>query len=345
MKRQTKLFERGNWNVQTTDLSAKAPGVLLYNGQNPSNRLEFAQWLASEDNPLTARVIVNRFWEQIFGRGLVETLEDFGTQSDPPSHPELLDHLAVSFMQDHNWSVKQLVKQMVMSATYRQSSKLSPEKKEKDPYNVWLARGTRFRLSAEQIRDQALAVSDLLYDTVGGKSVMPPQPDGVWQIVYSGEKWESPQNKLRFRRGLYTLWKRTAPYPSMVAFDSPSREFCVSRRIRTNTPLQALVTLNDPAFLEAAEALGKKMEEAGGGNLEESLKYGYKKALAKDLDPQSLEVLEGLYRQAKASLVKDPPNRNIKVLNQEEEDGFELKDPMTVVANAIMNLDSFLTKE
>ncbi len=201
-----------------------------------------AKWLVSPENPLTARVAANRFWEQLFGTGIVETLEDFGSQGMKPSHPELLDWLALQLVHEHAWSIKRLLKQMVMSATYRQSSKVTPELKEKDLYNRLLARGPRVRLSAEQVRDQALTVSGLLSRKIGGPSVMPPQPEGVWQIVYSGRQWKTSEGEDAFRRGLYTFWRRSTPYPSMISFDSPVREICVSRRIRTNTPLQALVT-------------------------------------------------------------------------------------------------------
>lgn len=344
MARPTKVFDRGNWLVQTTPVEGRAPGVLRRDQAGPSNRLEFAQWLVSADNPLTARVIVNRFWEQLFGQGLVETLEDFGTQSDPPSHPELLDYLALQFMNEHQWSVKGLLKEIVLSAAYRQSSRTSREKQELDPYNRLLSRGARFRLSAEQIRDQALAVSGLLHDTIGGRSVMPPQPEGVWQIVYSGESWQTPKDEMRHRRGLYTYWKRTTPYPSMVAFDSPSREFCVSRRIRTNTPLQALVTLNDPVYLEAAQSLARRMKEAGGADLESCFRAGYKLAVAKEADAETVAVLQTLYEQAEAELQNSPP-RAQPIAYREDPNDPQVSDPMTVVANALMNLDAFLTKE
>lgn len=344
MLRPTKVFDRGNWMVQTTPVTAGVPNEMFHGEEQPSDRLEFARWLVSEDNPLTARVMVNRFWARIFGRGLLETLEDFGTQSDPPSHPELLDHLALRFMDEHAWSVKSLLKEIVLSATYRQSSKTSREKIEVDPYNRLLSRGPRFRLSAEQIRDQALAVSGLLYDTIGGRSVMPPQPEGVWQIIYSGEKWVTPDNEMRHRRGIYTYWKRTTPYPSMMAFDSPSREFCVSRRIRTNTPLQALVTLNDPAFLEAARALAERMRKVGGEDLNAGIRYGYKRALSKTADEEIVQVLHNLYEQAAAEM-ENAPAKAMTIAYEEDPEEITLSDPMTVVANAILNLDGFLTKE
>ncbi|PHN07753.1 DUF1553 domain-containing protein [Flavilitoribacter nigricans] len=344
MERQTKLFDRGNWMVQTTPLEGGVPRVMLQGEEMPANRLAFARWLVSEDNPLTARVIVNRFWARIFGRGLIETLEDFGTQSDPPTHPELLDHLALRFMQEHGWSVKSLLREIVTSATYRQSSKANAQKLELDPDNRWLSRGPRFRLTAEQIRDQALAVSGLLNDSIGGRSVMPPQPEGVWQIVYSGEQWRTSSDSMRHRRGLYTYWKRTTPYPSMIAFDSPSREFCVSRRIRTNTPLQALVTLNDPAFLEAAQALAQRMREAGGQDLEAAIRAGYKRALGQEADAETVAILRDLHLRAQSEM-DGPTARARTIAFTEDPNEIELTDPMAVVANAILNLDGFLTKQ
>ena len=244
------------------------------------------------------------------------------------------------FMHEHQWSVKALLKEILMSATYQQSSKTIAAKTEKDPYNQLLSRGTRFRLSAEQIRDQALAVSGLLYDTIGGESVMPVQPDGIWQVVYSGMAWKTATGRNKYRRGLYTYWRRTTPYPSMTTFDSPSREFCVSRRIRTNTPLQALVTLNDPVFLEAAESLSTRMKKKGDQNLTQSIIAGYRLALAKEPDTETIQILTDLYDQAEQQLGP----RAIPIAQQESGE-FEIKDPMTVVANAIMNLDAFMMKE
>ena len=344
-QRSTQVFERGNWTSPGEHVSAGVPKALLTNGiEQPTDRLTFARWLVSMDNPLTARVMVNRIWEQIFGTGIIESLEDFGTQSLSASHPELLDYLAVSFMEDHHWSVKELLKDILLSATYQQSSRANPEKLEKDPYNRLLSRGSRFRLSAEQVRDQALAVSGLLFDTIGGKSVMPLQPDGVWQVVYNNQRWETPEGKHRYRRGLYTYWKRTAPYPSMAAFDSPSREFCVSRRIRTNTPLQALVTLNDPVYLEAARALGKRMMEDGQEDLETAIRKGYLMAMCREPDPQIVDILRGLYQRAATEMEKKGP-KAVPIVNKTETEPFTLGEPMTVVANAIMNLDGFMMKE
>ena len=222
------------------------------------NRLGLAHWLVDEANPLTARVAVNRAWEQFFGRGMVETSEDFGTQGAQPSHPELLDWLATEFVKQ-GWRMKPLHKLIVTSATYRQSSAVSPALVERDPYNRLLARGPRFRLEAEMVRDVALAASGLLSRKIGGPSVFPPQPDGIWDIPYSSEKWTLSEGEDRYRRGIYTFIRRSAAYPSFMTFDATSREFCTVRRVRTNTPLQALTTMNDEAFFEAARALAARV--------------------------------------------------------------------------------------
>ncbi len=336
-ERITRVFDRGSWMVQTDTVQAAAPRTLLKNNHLGADRLALARWLVSDENPLTARVMANRIWEQLFGRGIVPTTEDFGTQAEPASHPKLLDYLAMQFMHEHQWSIKSLIKEILMSATYRQSSVVTEEKLEKDPFNEWLSRGPRFRLSAEQIRDQALFVSGLMDTTIGGKSVMPPQPEGIWQVIYNAQEW-STEEKDRYRRGLYTYWKRTSPYPSMVSFDSPSREFCVSRRIRTNTPLQALVTLNDPVYVEAAAALAEYMKNAG-SSPEEAIRAGYKQALLKEPSTDNLRVLLELHNEAGEGLLSP-----VKV-NSDQGPGEFITDPMQVVANAILNLDSFIMKE
>ena len=343
-RRKTHVFERGNFLVHGADVEAGVPVAIgpRIQGLQP-NRLGLARWLVHPDNPLTGRVIVNRFWEQLFGIGLVETTEDFGTQGSPPSNQALLDWLAVRFVTTDHWQVKALLRNIVLSATYRQSSATTPALTERDPQNRLLARGPRFRLTAEQLRDQALMVSGLLSDRMLGPSVMPSQPDGVWQRPYSGEVWKTATDDNRFRRALYTLWKRTAPYPAMLTFDSPSREFCVSRRLRTNTPLQALVTLNDPAFLEAAAALADRMagDRKPTGEVDRALERGYRLALLRTPDAASLGVLRTLYQQALDHYRTHP------------EDGTALggakslpeRAAFTVVANAILNLDAFVTKE
>jgi hypothetical protein len=305
------------------------------------NRFGFARWLLSRDNPLTARSVVNRFWEQLFGTGIVETLEDFGTQGAAPTHPELLDWLALRFANEFDWSMKKLIKEMVMSATYQQDSRVSDELKEKDPTNKLLARGPRIRLSAEQVRDQILAVSGLLSKKMYGKSVMPYQPPGVWNSVYSGEYWKQSEGEDQYRRSVYTYIKRTSLYPSMMMFDGSTREVCVSRRIRTNTPLQALVTLNDSSFLVAARNLASLMI-AKAQTPQDQIKEGYKMLLIRELPKEKLDVLLRLYQTA------------LQKYNGDEDAVFKLtadksKAPhlaaMTIVANAMFNLDEVLTKE
>ncbi|MEM9328287.1 MAG: DUF1553 domain-containing protein, partial [Bacteroidota bacterium] len=256
--RLTNVFIRGNWLVPGDTVEPSIPD-LLGGGSQWANRLDLARWLVSPENPLTSRVIVNRIWAQLFGRGIVATPEDFGTLGDAPSHPAMLDWLALEFSGDLNWSLKQLIRELVLSATYRQSARIDEERLEKDPANVWLARGPRTRLSAEQVRDQALAVSGLLSDKMYGPSVMPPQPEGVWSVVYSNLKWVTSEGENAYRRGLYTYLRRSSPYPSFVTFDASEREVCVSRRINTNTPLQALVTMNDPVYLAAAQSLAQEL--------------------------------------------------------------------------------------
>lgn len=339
LRRKTYVFDRGNYLLETEEVQPGVPASLPpLSADGESSRLDLAKWLLSPENPLTARVIVNRFWEQLFGIGIIETLEDFGTQGMEPSHPELLDYLALRFSNELKWSVKALLKEIVSSATYRQSSVVSDEKLKKDPYNRFLARGPRVRLSAEQIRDQALAVSDLLSDKMYGPSVMPPQPEGIWAAVYDNAQWETSEGPDRYRRGIYTYWRRTSPYPSMVSFDTPSREFCVSRRIRTNTPLQALITLNDPVYVEAATALAVKMTETGRGDLSNSIAYGYQRAIGKAPDQATVQALSDLYSKA---MIELKPLRAELIA---EKEGADLS-PMAVVANAIMNLDAFIMKE
>lgn len=342
--RTTHVFERGNFLIPTEEVAPAMPRSMpaLPDGI-PANRLGVAEWLTSPENPLTARVMVNRFWEQLFGTGIVETLEDFGTQGLPPSHPELLDWLAMEFQQSHQWDIKALLKQLVLSATYQQASSVTPDRLKKDPDNRLLSRGPRFRLSGEQLRDQALAVSGLLSTKMKGPSVMPSQPPGIWQSPYSGAQWTTTQGEDRYRRGLYTYWRRTSPYPAMVTFDSPSREFCVSRRIRTNTPLQALVTLNDPVYIEAAQHLAQHMIENGGNSVEDRLSFGYQHALQRIPTTEVLAVLHGFYDEATAHY-QDHPDEALRLVAQANGDFQELAS-MTTAANVIMNLDEFIMKE
>ncbi|WP_031528429.1 DUF1553 domain-containing protein [Dyadobacter crusticola] len=341
--RKTHVFVRGNWMVKGAEVKPDVPKLLApLPGDAPRDRLGLAKWIVSRDNALTSRVIVNRFWEQLFGKGIVETVEDFGSQGAEPTHPELLDWLAVKFMEDDQWSIKKMLKTIVMSSTYRQSSKTNEDKLEKDPYNVWISRGPRVRLSAEQVRDQALACSGLISDKMYGPGVMPPQPDKIWQSPYSGEKWVLSEGEDRYRRGVYTYWKRTAPYPSMVTFDAPSREFCQSRRILTNTPLQALVTLNDPVYLEAAESLAGKMQKRG-KTPEQQLAEGYRMLTFQPIEQRNLSVLVKVYKEALQAYRKKPTDAD-SILAYGKERTPELA-ALTISANVMLNLDNVITKE
>jgi len=343
-RRTTRLFERGNWLVHGDTVVPAVPAILNEMPEAaPANRLGLAQWLMDAENPLTARVIVNRFWEQLFGIGLVETLEDFGSQGAKPSNQKLLDHLALRFMHEHKWSVKALLKEIILSATYQQSSKVNPQLLEIDPANRYFARGPRMRLSAEQIRDQALAVSGLLSKKMFGPSVMPPQPEGVWQVIRNVLRWVPSEGENRYRRGLYTFWRRSSPYPSLIAFDSPSKEYCVSRRIRTNTPIQALVTLNDSTYLESALALAEQMMEVNAEETEEKLAFGYRRASMKYADEGILNSLKGFYQESE-NYYSEHPEELQKFLPNEEAPKPE-KAALVHVANVILNLDEIITKE
>lgn len=340
--RQTFVFERGNWLVHGEEVHPETPALL---GQLPTgaprNRMGLARWLVSGSNPLTGRVIVNRFWEQLFGSGLVLTLEDFGTQGEKPTHPELLDWLALQFSGPQQWSMKALLKHMVLSATYRQTAEVSPEYYQIDPANRMLARGARFRMTAEQIRDQALAVSGLLSEKMYGPSVMPAQPEGTWQVIRGVLRWEPSKGEDRYRRSLYTFWRKSSPYPSMITFDTPSREYCVSRRIRTNTPLQALVALNDSMFVEAAQAFAARMVKEGGETHVEQLRHGYRLAMAREIDPADFARLEAFYLRTLA-WYQERPEETCEVVGKYPESPDMAA--MINTANVMMNLDEFITK-
>ena len=347
-RRETHVLVRGDFLNPAQRVEPGVPAVFRQvSDETPHNRLEFARWLVDEKNPLTARVTVNRFWEQLFGVGIVETSEDFGAQGEPPSHPELLDWLARAFVRQ-GWSVKELCRLIVTSATYRQSSRQTPELIEKDPRNRLLARGARFRLEAEMIRDQALAVSGLLSRKLFGPSVMPPQPEGVWQIVYSSDVWKTSVAGDSRRRGLYTFWRRTAPYPSMETFDAPSREVCTVRRIRTNTPLQALVTLNDPVYIEAAQALARRTLGTECESIEDRITFGFRACLARPPTADEIKRLNDLYQDTLATYQDDSHaafEMAIYPLGPVSE-GTDIAKlaAWTVVGNVILNLDELLTR-
>jgi hypothetical protein len=339
-RRDTRLHQRGNF-LDPGDVVQ--PAVLTLFGSvsdaASTSRLGVARWITQEENPLTSRVMVNRVWARLFGIGLVETEEDFGTQGMMPSHPELLDWLAVDF-RENGWSIKKLIRSVVLSATYQQSAAVTQEKLAADPRNILLCRGPRFRLSAETVRDQALAVSGLLTHKVGGPSVMPPQPDGVWKSTYNALKWQDATGEDRYRRGLYTYWKRTSPYPAMTTFDAGSGEVCQIRRVRTNTPLQALVTLNDPAFVEAAGALAERMSRIDGG-MAEKVRRGFRLALTRPPSKGEVARLVSLYETMSSDLPSgsDAANRLVQAAKLETGDA-----ALIAVANVLLNLDETLMK-
>lgn len=335
-KRKTHVFIRGDWRNPGKEVQPAVPSAFGGSEEGNMDRLAFARWLVSNENPLTARVIVNRIWEQIFGTGIVETLEDFGSQGSPPTHPELLDWLAVRFRDKHQWHIKSLIKEIVLSATYQQSSAVRDEVLESDPFNKLLTRGSRTRLPAEIIRDQALAMSGLLNPNLYGPSVMPYQPASI--TSFNGTFWNESKGKDRYRRALYTYWKRTNSYPSMVAFDSPSREVCTSKRVRTNTPLQALTLLNDPAYVEAADAMAKKIMEHYPGDLEQGIKESLQLVTGIPPQQEKTEALLDLYRESVTYYREDP--EGLKLLNEQEPEFAAL----SLVANVMFNLDEFVTR-
>ena len=344
MHRVSNVFERGNWLVKGKEVEPNVPHALnpLPPGA-PHNRLGLAMWLTSKQNPLTARTIVNRLWEQLFGTGLAETLEDLGTQGIPPTHKELLDYLSWKLMNDYGWSIKRLLKEIVMSATYQQDARVTPELLEKDPYNKLYARGSRVRLSAEQVRDQALVISGLLSEKMFGPSVMPYQPEGIWLSPWNGQDWVESNGEDRYRRSLYTYWKRTAPYPAMITFDGAAREVCTARRIRTNTPLQALVTLNDETYLDAARNFAYRMQQEGGKDIRQQISKGYELALHQPIAAAKLQALEKLYDQAFEKL-KNDKDKTCEMISVMDKHNNPETAALVVVANAMLNLDELITK-
>ena len=333
----TPFRERGAFMSPGRRVFAGTPDVLPPIGADEMpNRLGLARWLVSADNPLTTRVTVNRAWEQFFGRGLVETSEDFGTQGAAPSHPELLDWLATEFVRS-GWKQKALHKLIVMSATYRQDAAATPALLEKDPYNRLLARGPRFRMEAEMVRDVTLSVSGLLSPKVGGPSVFPTQPDGIWDNPYSTEKWILSTGEDRHRRGLYTFIRRTSPYPAFMTFDATSREFCTVRRVRTNTPLQALTGLNDEAFFEAARALASRVLREAPPSTSGRAAYAFRLVTGREASAAEVARVEQSFKR-QLSHYRARPADAAKVADEAESAAW------TLVANALLNLDEVLTR-
>jgi hypothetical protein len=348
-RRVTKIHRRGNFRDTGEVVTEGVPGAFhpLPQGQ-VLNRLALAEWLVSADNPLTARVTVNRFWEQIFGAGLVRTTEEFGSQGELPTHPELLDWLAVEFQDGLKWDVKRFLKLLVTSQAYRQSSRVTPEALANDPDNKLLSRGPRFRLPAETVRDQALAVAGLLSPKMYGPPARPPQPAfGLSAAFGRSMDWQASSGEDRYRRGLYTEWRRTNPYPSMTTFDAPSREACTLRRVRTNTPLQALVTLNDPVYVEAAQGLARRIA-AKSGSVGEKAGWGVRLTLGRPATAAEANRLAALFQTAKAKYLTDPTAAAKMAADPlgpppAGSDVVELA-AWTVVGNVLLNLDETLMR-
>jgi hypothetical protein len=347
-RRITKIQLRGNWQNLGDEVREGVPDVFhdaAAGGEGRFDRLALAKWLVDPANPLTARVIVNRLWERLFGIGIVPTSEEFGSQGDLPSHPELLDWLACELVES-GWNLKALQRLIVTSAAYRQTSKCPPDLVARDPENRLVACGPRVRLSAEVIRDQTLAAAGLLSRKKGGPSVKPPQPAfGLATAFGSGVDWETSTGEDRYRRALYTTWRRSNPYPSMATFDAPSREVCTIRRPRTNTPLQALVTMNDPAFVEAAQALARRMVQEGGSTEPDRAARGFRLVLARQPTPAEIDRLVGLHAEAKADYLRNPDDAKKMATDPLGPLPSALDADMadlaawTVVANVILNLD------
>ena len=344
--RKTYRLDRGAYDAPAEEVAPTVPAVLAK--QPPRTRLEFARWVGSRENPLTARVTVNRFWQMFFGTGIVKTVEDFGSQGEWPTHPQLLDWLAVEFMES-GWDVKHILKTVVTSATYRQSSRTNADSIERDPENRLLARGPRLRLPAEAIRDQALAIAGLLVEKTGGPSVNPYQPQGLWTDLAGGSDYEVGQGEDLHRRGLYTFWKRAVPPPSMMNFDSAGREACTVRTTRTNTPLQALNLMNDYGFIEPARALAARAFREAGESPEDRLSYAFRLSTARRPNASELAVLVDGFQNQRSRFQSDPSAATALL----EQGNFKVDDSLpsaewaayTTMASLILNLDETITKE
>ena len=345
--RETHLQHRGNYLDKGDKVVAGTPSAFHASPEGKLDRLAMAKWLMHEDNPLTARVIANRYWESIFGRGIVLTSEEFGNQGEPPTHPQLLDWLATELVQS-GWDTRRLLRLIVTSATYRQSSIVRGSAATTDPDNRWLARGPRVRLTAEMVRDQALLVSGLLSDKMYGAPVRPPQPNLGLKAAFGGSTdWKTSTGEDRYRRGIYTSWRRSNPYPSMATFDAPNREVCTVRRNRTNTPLQSLVTLNDPVYVEAAQALARIALKVD-GPLDKQIGVAFERCTLRKPSKKELEYLTSLFRDSKAELADHEVEAKQLATNPlgDLPDGLNAVDAaaMTVVANVLLNLDEMFLK-
>ena len=349
--RDTFIKVRGQYDQNGEKVSPAAPAFLPALAAQPADgkrytRLDFARWLVAPEQPLTARVTVNRFWKMLFGTGLVKTLNDFGAQGEWPSHPELLDWLAADFMRD--WDMKRSLKQMVMSATYRQSAKVAPGLLARDSENRLLARGPRQRLDAEFLRDNALAIAGILNPQIGGRSIKPAQPDGTWEInEMSGYKYDKSKGADLYRRGLYVYWRRSTVYPSFITLDAPTREFCSVQRAVTSTPLQSLVLMNDPVFVEAARAFAQRILKEGGSDDAARLHYAWRTALSRSPSESETAILGKTLATQLATYAADKPAAAalVKVGDLEKPPGLDDSQlaAWTAVANVLLNLNETIT--
>ncbi len=352
--RETFMLARGDYRNRTEEVAPATPAWLpAFPSGSPRNRLGLARWLVSDNHPLTARVAINHYWQTYFGEGLVRTAEDFGLQGELPSHPKLLDWLAIAFIET-GWNIKAIQKKIVMSATYRQRSGTTPELQARDPENLLLARGPRYRLLAESVRDNALAAAGLLDLRIGGPSVFPYQPEGIWEEMAYGDMFTAQVYRRGsggdlYRRSLYTFWKRTIPPPSLAVFDAPDREKCIARRSRTNTPLQALVLLNDPTYVEASRALAERMIRSGGEELEDRIRFAYEATLARLPTKAEYRLLGDLARGLVRKFTSKPDLANDLLRVGERPPAKEAAAPelaaWSMVASSILNLDETISKE
>jgi hypothetical protein len=342
--RTTRLHHRGEFLQPKEEVKPGVPSFLPpLPSDQPANRLALAKWLVSPENPLTARVVMNRQWEAFFGRGIVRTSEDFGFQGDLPSHPHLLDWLATEFM-NRRWSVKEMHKLIVMSATYRQSSRVTPELKERDPENILLARGPRFRIDAELVRDAALVESGLLSPKLGGPSVFPPQPAGVTtEGAYGALQWKVSEGGDRYRRGLYTFAKRTAPYAMTITFDGPTGEACLARRDKSNTPLQALTLLNDAVFVDCARSLGEWARQQK-GEPSKVVQALFTRCLTRPATSSESQKLAEFY-EAQLNRLESGEIKPAEILGAKECPEPNKTAAWTALARVLLNLDEAITKE
>jgi hypothetical protein len=331
------VLKRGAYDAPGERVTANTPASLPpFPADQPRNRLGLARWLLSPDHPLTSRVAVNRLWQMMFGKGLVETSDNFGSQGTPPTHPELLDWLARDFT-DHGWDVKRMLKKIALSATYRQSSRATPEELARDPGNQLLARALVRRLTAEMLRDQALAVSGLLVEKLGGPSVKPYQPEGLWAVAMGSPRYDRARGPDLYRRSLYTFWKRTVPHPAMVTFDAAERNVCIVRRQTTSTPLQALALLNDPQIVEAARFLGQRMLKEGGATPREQVAWLFRVATGRTATERERDVLSRLLTEQR-ELFKTDPKAAERLLAVGDARNHPKLDPVDVAASAVLAL-------